>query len=128
MTRRTPLRFDRPVLEELEPRVLYSADLAPALLGVSGMAPHAEHRTLDANGEFLQPENSTETQSVRSSRELVFVDTRVADYQRIVDDIQAQAGSARQFEVALLDANADVPRSSIVTMLGCLSRDRISTS
>ena len=42
----------RPTLELLEPRILYSADTPSALAGALVGTPDAEHRLLDADGEF----------------------------------------------------------------------------
>ena len=39
--------------------------------------------------------------------EIAFVDTQVADYQRLVDDLKSQASPDRQIDIVLLDANAD---------------------
>ena len=41
------------------------------------------------------------------SKELVFVDTRVSNYQQLVDDITSNGDSNRQFEIVMLDANRD---------------------
>ncbi|MEP6790442.1 MAG: LEPR-XLL domain-containing protein, partial [Ramlibacter sp.] len=42
----------RPVAEVLEPRILYSADIAAGLMLATGEQATAEHRTLDAQGEY----------------------------------------------------------------------------
>ena len=44
----------RPVVETIEPRILYSADLAPGLAPDSGFTPEVEQRTVDTSGEFAQ--------------------------------------------------------------------------
>ena len=92
----------RPRIEELEPRILYSADFAPAL--ADAFAPRAEQRTLDTSGEFTQP-----AAQVGQSRthEIVFVDPATPDYQKLVEDIRAKAGDGRDIDVVLLDANKD---------------------
>ncbi|MGE0330060.1 MAG: LEPR-XLL domain-containing protein [Ramlibacter sp.] len=41
----------RPVAEAMEPRILYSADIAAGLM-LGQQAGAAEHRTLDASGEY----------------------------------------------------------------------------
>ena len=43
----------RPVIEEIEPRILYSAEFSPALLHTALVAPVAEHRVVDGSGEFV---------------------------------------------------------------------------
>ena len=40
-------------------------------------------------------------------REIAFVDTQLADYQQIVDDLLANQDETRQIEVVLLDASGD---------------------
>jgi hypothetical protein len=97
----------RPLIEEVEPRILYSAD-ANALL--SQAAPLlTEQRTVDAGGEFVaQPAQEQSTAQVQQTRhEIVFVDTATADYQALVDDIKSQSGDGRQIDVVLLDGQAD---------------------
>ena len=42
----------RPLAEAMEPRILYSADLSGGLLLAAGQTPVAEHRTLDAGGQY----------------------------------------------------------------------------
>ncbi|MCP4333622.1 MAG: DUF4347 domain-containing protein, partial [Gammaproteobacteria bacterium] len=44
---------------------------------------------------------------VQPSHEIVFIDTRVADYQLLVDDLKSQAGGERQIEALPLDAGHD---------------------
>ena len=46
--------FERPLVEQLEPRLLYSADLAAALGLPATGSPAPQERTLDDDGEFTQ--------------------------------------------------------------------------
>ena len=103
MSQASPPRW-RPVVEEIEPRILYSADFGPALLDAAPAAPVAEHRIVDATGEF-----TTDVASEQRTREheVVFVDTATPDYRSLVADIKAQSGSDRQFDVVLLDPGTD---------------------
>ena len=91
--RRIPER-QRPAVELLEPRVLYSADLTPAALAGGALLGPAEHRLLD---------QAVETRA----QEMVFVDTATPDYQVLIDDITRQAGPGRDVEVILLDGKSD---------------------
>ena len=50
-TDRAPRCARRPRFEEIEPRILYSADVSPALLDDAALLPMAEHRLLDHTGE-----------------------------------------------------------------------------
>ena len=87
----------RPLIEELEPRLLYSADLAP--LALDGVQPAPEQRVVNEAGEF-----SSTTTAAR--HELVIVDTGVENYQTLIDDILKQTGN-RRIEVVVLDTNRD---------------------
>ncbi|MEP6605610.1 MAG: DUF4347 domain-containing protein, partial [Nitrosospira sp.] len=104
--KRPEIRRRHFVLEELEPRILYSADLSPALLQSPSLPP-AEHRSIDASGEFV---NLTTVQggAIQQSRhEIVFVDTATPDYQSLIADIHSQATQDRQIDVRLLDHGRD---------------------
>jgi hypothetical protein len=95
----------RPLIEEIEPRILYSADLSP----VPTPLPVAETRTIEASGEFSAhveaQQGAAAEQQVR--HEIVFVETNTPDYQKLADDIQSQATAQRQIDVVLLDASRD---------------------
>ena len=92
------------MLEEIEPRILYSADFAPGLVPDHGLAPEAEQRTLEPSGEFTQ---AAEQQVQTRRHELVLVETNTPDYQKLVDDIVQQRGEGRDIEVVVLDASQD---------------------
>jgi hypothetical protein len=83
----------RPTLELLEPRILYSADTPSALAGALVGTPDAEHRLLDAEGEFA---------AQTAPQEIVIIDARTPDSARLIEDIAAQSG--RDVEVIVLDA------------------------
>ena len=89
----------RPIIEALEPRILYSADLGP-LAAPALLAPGApEQRVIDDQGEFV----SLAGQAVQGApQEIVFIDARTPDFAQLVEDIAAQSG--RQLEVVMLDA------------------------
>ncbi|MEO8629176.1 MAG: DUF4347 domain-containing protein, partial [Betaproteobacteria bacterium] len=96
----------RPVIEELEPRILYSADLSPVLPSAPVIA---EQRTLDASGEFVsQPvDQQTGVAAEHARREIVFVDTAAPEYQALVDDVRSQSTLQRQLDVVVLDSSRD---------------------
>ncbi|MEO8004092.1 MAG: DUF4347 domain-containing protein [Betaproteobacteria bacterium] len=100
-------RYRAMAVEALEPRVLHSADAAAALLPTMATqdagAQAPEVRTLDVNGEFAP----ATTQALHTQTEIVFVDTRTPDYQKLVDDIHAEAADGRAIEVYLLDNSTD---------------------
>src|SRR5262245_40288351 len=93
----------QPLLEEIEPRILYSADFAPGLVPDTALVPDAEQRTVDLGGEFA----ATTKEAQARRHELVLVETDTPDYQKLVDDILKQAGDGRDIEVVLLDASQD---------------------
>jgi len=67
----------RIVIEEIEPRILYSADLSPALLDGATPLAVAEQRIVDASGEFQAQQAARDLQAC--CHEVVFVDTSVPD-------------------------------------------------
>src|SRR5262245_59487880 len=92
----------RPLLEEIEPRILYSADFAPAGLDTPVLTPETEQRTLDASGEF----NSDAAVEARPRRhELVFVDSAAPGRRELVEGLQDS--DRRDLEVVLLDPARD---------------------
>lgn len=91
----------RPLIEELEPRLLYSADLALAL--PDGPSIAVEQRLLGADGEFAG--QAGEQKSARL--EVVFIDTRVDNYQQLLNDIREQNSGNRAIEVVLIDSQVD---------------------
>ncbi|HEY6508524.1 MAG TPA: DUF2341 domain-containing protein, partial [Vicinamibacterales bacterium] len=104
----------RPMVEEIEPRILYSADFAPGLAPETGLVADAEQRTVDPSGEF----HHTATAQLQARRhELVFVDPATPDYEKLIADIRAQGGQ-REIEVVLLDAGKDGIRQISQTLAG----------
>ena len=100
MPRRPPRPAARmPLLEELERRILLSADLVAALvdpaLAHGVIAPPEVHAELD-----LAPAAATR-------HELVIVDPDVADWEALVEDLRASADPHRSLEVVVLDAGRD---------------------
>ncbi|KGM41169.1 hypothetical protein JY96_16965 [Aquabacterium sp. NJ1] len=104
-------RFDGQ-LEELEPRILFSADaaalLAPDLLTSGDPAPPIQMVAPPATSATQTTAGSTSTGSSTQSAqtELVIVDGRVADARLLVDQIMAQ-NQNRQLEIHYLDGQQD---------------------
>ncbi|MGV8992415.1 MAG: DUF2341 domain-containing protein [Thiobacillus sp.] len=97
-------RPTRALIEELEPRLLYSADFAPTL--ADSLILGAEERVIGGDGEYATTMNSQ--QDAQHARfEVVFIDLRVEGYQQILDDIREQNGDGRSIEVILLDSERD---------------------
>ncbi len=99
----------QPALEALEPRVLLStftvapeADSLEEAMSAADPATGAIEFTLNAD-----PAAAVDEVAVESRSELVFVDTGVEDYQRLVDDLRAASPDGRTVEVFLLDTERD---------------------
>ncbi|MBA3596534.1 MAG: DUF4347 domain-containing protein [Methylibium sp.] len=92
------------VVEECEPRILYSADLNPLMWSGSdeGGSTGAIVGTLDPAAPSSPSEQSSLLQQQQQRRhEIVFVDTRVENYGQLIEGIDADA------EVVLLDRHRD---------------------
>ena len=102
-------------MEELEPRLLFSADL-PGVLAQSGLLGgepdatppaivaigHPEQRPAEAGFSLNQPRAGATPQ-----KELVFVDAGAPNYQQLINDLlKAQAGG-RPIEVVVLETGRD---------------------
>jgi hypothetical protein len=94
----------RPIVEELEARVLYSADFAPVAVDPAA-PPVVEQRVLDGQGDFGLACGEALQHAQR--RELVFVDPAVPDYRTLVDGLRAASSSERQLDLVVLDADMD---------------------
>ncbi len=102
-------------MEELEPRLLFSADLAgvfvdPALEGGDG------YSSMPAITALLDSEHQagkTAEQGILSKpsdasaqrRELVFIDAGAPNYQQLVRDLMKSAAEGRPVDVVILDSS-----------------------
>ena len=100
-----PQRRPRLLVEELDPRILYSADAA-ALLGLAGGPGGAEVREVPLAAIAAVPPASNSAQ-VQAAREIVFIDSRVPDALALADQLMQQRGTGAMFDIVVLDANAD---------------------
>ncbi len=98
----------RPLLEQIEPRLLHSADAAPvvvideaagAVVQLIQVAPAAP-----AQAAAVQ---SADAQAGALARELVVIDGRVPDADRLLADLQAQRDAGRAVDVLLVGADED---------------------
>ena len=85
------------VLEEFEPRILYSADAA-ALLGV-GAGSHAPLQQLQQQGDA--------SSLAAGSRELVVLDLSLPDAHTLLAGLQAQREAGRPLDIVTVDAGTD---------------------
>ncbi len=99
---------DRYRLEELEPRILLSADAAGVFadddsgIGPDGYESRVWTPTEDLGNAIVAPVSVSDTR-----REIAFIDASVDDYERLVADLRAGPGDARRIDVILLDAKRD---------------------
>jgi hypothetical protein len=97
----------RPLVEELEPRILYSADAGAGLLDPNHWDGQAEVRAIDPPPAAAASASEEARSEHASTHEIVFIDQRVSDYQTLVDDLIGQNDGSRQFEIVLLDPDRD---------------------
>ncbi|MDB5862777.1 MAG: hypothetical protein JWO70_583, partial [Betaproteobacteria bacterium] len=105
--KRREKKATRLLLEELEPRILHSADVA-VLVPPAAFMQLAEVRLVDSVPDAMQgtaAHTPAAEASASAPREIAIVDSSVEDYQRLVDDLMAN--SRGTMEVFVLDAAAD---------------------
>ena len=106
---RTPF-LRRPILEELESRLLMSADPLPAaLIGdtVAATPFAAEYRAITDVGAPTIEFTAVQPEAVHKTHEIVFVDASAPDFKTLVDDIRANASDTRDIEVVALYGGGD---------------------
>ena len=119
-----------PVIEALEPKLLFSADLFGA--AVDGFNTEDPVQALLDESVAFHPQSQAEVDSAadessaatplildeseyqailgsgnRLRSELVFVDPATPDHQQLLDDLLSQEDDYRQFEVVMLEADRD---------------------
>ncbi|MCZ6734152.1 MAG: DUF4347 domain-containing protein, partial [Gammaproteobacteria bacterium] len=108
----------RLVFEQLEPRVLFSAD--PLFVPFDGgvLQADVEQQSI-LHADLFSTTNPTSADvAAEVRRELVFVDSSVPDYQQLVDDVLATGDDARQFEVVVLDGDRNGIEQMADTLTG----------
>jgi trimeric autotransporter adhesin len=95
----------KPVVEEIEPRILYSADVNPLLWG--GIDPNATAIVAPVDTSTGNATVQTVDAQQQRRREIVFVDAAVPDAQKLIDGLLAQRGADVDIEVVQLRADAD---------------------
>ncbi|MCH7866063.1 MAG: DUF4347 domain-containing protein, partial [Myxococcales bacterium] len=107
MKTRSPGRLSlRPIIEEMEQRVLMSADVEAVLVDPNQAL---EQRLEDpaAQLDLLQSEADAGEVAAIVRSELVFVDRGVEGYEHLVNDLEAGATEGRKLEIVLLDSDRD---------------------
>jgi hypothetical protein len=96
----------RPILVELERRLLLSADV-PSLLADPGLAADAGLPEPPAQIDLLESEEPASQTEILARRELVIVDPGVEDYEQLVEDLRSASPADRGIEVVLLEPDRD---------------------
>ncbi|MGZ5094540.1 MAG: DUF4347 domain-containing protein, partial [Burkholderiales bacterium] len=98
--RAAPFEHREMQLEEIESRILHSADLAP--IALSEPVGQVEMRIVDTAPSALDTKSQQTT-----THEVVFVDAAIPDYRQLIDDIAAQANGERNLRVVLIEGDTD---------------------
>jgi hypothetical protein len=99
-------RWLRPLIEELERRLLLSADVESVLLDPSLGHPESP-RDPAAELGLLQDDSATGEIASIVRREVVFVDSGVEGHEQLVKDLSSREPEGRSLEVVLLDPGRD---------------------
>jgi hypothetical protein len=104
----------RPLLEELEPRLLFSANIDGALFGHSLLdeqspaTPAIEMTVADTGTGQAATKQDPAAQAATNARcEIVFVDSGVPDHQRLVNDLLTGRDDKREIKIVMLDSHRD---------------------
>ncbi len=96
------------LIEAMEPRLLFSADLDGGLIsgGLAGHSALLNPALVDSHMPATAGADDTRAASA-IRQELVLVDSDTPDYQQLIDDLLAQQDESRHLEVILLDNTRD---------------------
>jgi VCBS repeat-containing protein len=99
----TTVESKRFVIDEIEPRILHSADHPLILpLGATGLAPESYVRFIDSKESITSQANQV---SSASQTELVVIDRRVGQLDTIIDNIATQRASGRSIDILIIEAD-----------------------
>lgn len=102
------LRQQRVCFEELEPRLLFSADLGGYVLDTTAVGLPLNDPTQNQLEIVVSATDETlSTPATNSRHELVFVDSNVPGLQQLLDDLLAERDDDRQIEVLILNSEQD---------------------
>ncbi|MGD9164939.1 MAG: DUF4347 domain-containing protein, partial [Chromatiales bacterium] len=108
--RRSKKRPNPLICEELEPRLLLSADLAPIAVDLipNDVEAQIDDGDLQAIETALLAEFQLSGELIETTTsELVIIDTATPDYQSLVDDLIAGNDDGRSFEIVFLDSDGN---------------------
>ncbi len=92
-----------PLVEEFEPRLLYSTDFATDGLALASSTQITEQRVLDNSGEYVQ-DQSSKANTTEQRHELLIVDSSVSGIDELIAGLNTEG---RSIEILILDANKD---------------------
>ena len=103
-----PASHTKPVLEELEPRLLFSADIEGILIDRDGLEENSIDFAIFESDIMADSHQANETDVAQPLRnEIVFIDPNTPDYQQLVDDLLANEDEGRNFQMFLLNVQQD---------------------
>ncbi|MCK5363352.1 MAG: DUF4347 domain-containing protein, partial [Gammaproteobacteria bacterium] len=97
-------------MEELEPRLLFSADspvvaIDPRSLDADTPPPVPAITQIAAGAEVVLADQSRDP--IQQRREVVFVDASAPNYRQLIDDLMKSAEQGRQVEIIVIDSDRD---------------------
>jgi len=95
------------ILEELEPRRLFSGGIEGIVDTGTVNASYPVYLNLDSNSTQSDAHSEVAAETEQQAQEIVFVDAAVNDYQQLVDDLLASTNDDRNFEVVMLERDRD---------------------
>ncbi len=138
-------KIQRPIVEALEPRILYSADPITVLFDSPTddfnaadtptlrdtvdhpIAPLSDSNNapVEQSAAAVDVNTALTAQAEQGSLELVFVDTSAPDYQQLLDDLLEHAGPERTFEITTIDSSSNGIDSISETLMGFRNIDAV---
>jgi VCBS repeat-containing protein len=104
--KKTDNQNTQPVIEELEPRILFSAGLEGIVFDSLSLDSDSIALYQNKDEITLQSTSAVAAETVVSSRqELVFIDSNTPDYQLLIDDLLANNNEDRTINLVLLDSS-----------------------
>ncbi len=99
-------RRRKALLEELEPRILFSAGLEGLPLDIATLDENALIQPYnEISSSIKTQENQTSIADIRT--ELIILDASTPNYQQLIDEITGQQEQNRYFDIVILDSEQD---------------------
>ena len=101
-------KYTKPILEELEPRLLFSADIEGILIDRNEFEDNGIDYAVFESDLIADSQDASESNTTQPIRnEIVFIDPNTPGYQQLVDDLLANDDEGRHFQVFLLNVEQD---------------------